>query len=71
MLSEDTLILQLANALKTQQAILHRVIDESVKGPTRLTHAESFAVAKTEELRQMALKSLKMHGVDTTKGTVA
>lgn len=52
--------LQLCNAVKTLADILNDFCD---KNPVRLTHLQSFEVAKALELRQVALVQLKNSGV--------
>jgi hypothetical protein len=52
--------LQLCNAIKILTEVIEDITD---KHPVRLTHLQSFEVAKALELRQVALVQLKNSGV--------
>lgn len=69
-MSDESTILQLCNAVKFLQATVNNAVDESRRGPVRLTYEQSNGVAASERLRQAALADLKMRGVDTTGGNV-
>lgn len=61
--------LQLCNAVQSLAAIINDLCD---KKPVRLTHLQSFEVAKALELRQVALVQLKNSGysIETDAKTV-
>lgn len=69
-MSDESTILQLCNAVKFLQATVNIAVDESKRGPVRLTYEQSNGVAAAERLRQAALTGLKLRGVDTTGGNV-
>jgi hypothetical protein len=52
--------LQLCNAVKSLADVVNDLCD---RNPIRLTHLQSFEVAKALELRQIGLQELKMSGI--------
>ena len=52
--------LQLCNAVKSLADVVNDLCD---RNPVRLTHLQSFEVAKALELRQIGLQELKMSGI--------